>query len=82
MKGPFNGYKCKYCSGKIFSSDFELKKHMKDIHLIDNFSDEENNSKPNISTIPPQQINVTIPPLNNNVNYKNDNKEEFEKKNK
>ena len=80
MKGPFNGYKCKYCSGKIFSSDFELKKHMKDIHLIDNFSDEENNSKPNISTIPPQQINVTIPPLNNNVNYKNDNKEEFEKK--
>ena len=80
MKGPFNGYKCKYCSGKIFPSDFELKKHMKDIHLINNFSDEENNVKQNVYTLPPQQINVTIPPLNNNVNYKNNNKEEFEKK--
>ena len=32
-----NGYKCKYCIGKIFSSEFELKKHLNDIHLISHF---------------------------------------------
>ena len=82
LKRPMNGYKCKYCTGKLFSSDFELKKHLTDIHLINKFSDDENEYSQNIPQQSPQQINITIPPLNNpNVNNnQNRNKEEFERK--
>ena len=77
FRGPMNGYKCKYCIGKIFSSEFELKKHLNDIHLISQFPDEEINFKSVTQQIP-QQINVTMPPLNNNAN--NNNNEIYEKK--
>ena len=76
FRGPMNGYKCKYCIGKIFSSEFELKKHLNDIHLISQFPDEEINFKSVTQQIP-QQINVTMPPLNNNANNNN---EIYEKK--
>ena len=76
FRGPMNGYKCKYCIGKIFSSEFELKKHLNDIHLISQFPDEEINLKSVTQQIP-QQINVTMPPLNNNANNNN---EIYEKK--
>ena len=76
FRGPMNGYKCKYCIGKIFSSEFELRKHLNDIHLISQFPDEEINFKSVTQQIP-QQINVTMPPLNNNANNNN---EIYEKK--
>ena len=76
FRGPMNGYKCKYCIGKIFSSEFELKKHLNDIHLISQFPDEEINLK-SVTQQFPQQINVTMPPLNNNANNNN---EIYEKK--
>ena len=79
LRGYMNGYKCKYCTGKIFSSEFELKKHLTDIHLIEQFPDEKYNINHNIK---PQQtaseINITVPPLNNN-NLNNNNRE-LEKK--
>ena len=34
-----SGYKCKYCTGKTFPSEFELKKHYNDIHLISNYNE-------------------------------------------
>jgi len=77
FRGPMNGYKCKYCIGKIFSSEFELKKHLNDIHLISQFPDEEINLKSVTHQQFPQQINVTMPPLNNN---QNNNNEKYEKK--
>ena len=64
------------CIGKIFSSEFELKKHLNDIHLISQFPDEEINLK-SVTQQFPQQINVTMPPLNNNANNNN---EIYEKK--
>ena len=71
FRGPMNGYKCKYCIGKIFSSEFELKKHLNDIHLISQFPDEEFNLK-SVPQQLPQQINITMPPLNNNANNNNE----------
>ena len=77
LKG-MNGYKCKYCTGKIFSSEFELKKHLTDIHLIEQFPDEEYTLTHNIKPQTPSEINITVPPLNNN-NLNNNNRE-LEKK--
>ena len=77
LKG-MNGYKCKYCTGKIFSSEFELKKHLTDIHLIEQFPDEEYTLTHNIKPQTPSEINITVPPLNNN-NINNNNRE-LEKK--
>ena len=77
LRGPINGYKCKYCIGKIFSSEFELKKHLNDIHLIDQFPDEEYGFNRNIKPQTNQEINLIMPPLNNNNLNKND---ELEKK--
>ena len=79
LKAPMSGYKCKYCTGKIFSSEFELRKHLNDIHLITQFPDDDTNLRPMPQQIP-QQINVTLPPLNNNVNNINDNNEKLERK--
>ena len=81
LRGNMNGYKCKYCTGKIFSSEFELKKHLTDIHLIEQFPDEEYNITHNIKQ--PQtasEINITVPPLNNNNINNNNNNRELEKK--
>ena len=81
LRGYMNGYKCKYCTGKIFSSEFELKKHLTDIHLIEQFPDEEYNITHNIKQ--PQtasEINITVPPLNNNNINNNNNNRELEKK--
>ena len=84
LKRPTNGYKCKYCTGKFFPSEFELKKHLTDIHLINKFSDDENEYIQNIPQPQqaPQEINITMPPLvNPNVNNnQNRNREEFERK--
>ena len=81
LKIPTNGFKCKYCTGKTFPSEFELKKHLSDIHLIKNIPDDENVFIQNIPLEIPQQINITMPPINNpNINYQNNNKDEFDKK--
>ena len=85
LRGPLNGYKCKYCIGKIFTSEFDLRKHLNDIHLISQFPDENNYISNNIKQPTQPQINVTIPPINynnNNANNNNNNnnKEVFERK--
>ena len=82
FRGPLNGYKCKYCIGKIFTSEFELKKHLNDIHLINQFPDDNNYINNSIRQQTQPQINVTVPPINNNNlnNKNNNNKEIFEKK--
>ena len=63
------GYKCKYCIGIVFPSEFELKKHYGEIHQITQFNDEPQiiKAQPNKSqvTIP---IEVNIPNLNDNIN--------------
>ena len=79
LRGNMNGYKCKYCTGKIFSSEFELKKHLTDIHLIEQFPDEEYTMNYNIKQQAPSEINITVPPLNNN-NINNNNNRELENK--
>ena len=68
-----SGYKCKYCTGKTFPSEFELKKHYNDIHLISNYNEGQpmvkaQKTKSQI-TMP---IEVNLPPFNNLNN--NDNK--------
>ena len=69
-----SGYKCKYCTGKIFPSEFELKKHYNDIHLISNYND-----GPQILKAPKTKSQITMPievnlqPFNNINN--NDNKD-------
>ena len=69
------GFRCKYCTAKIFSSEFELKRHLTDIHLI-NIPPEE--KKPIINQVLPPQINVSIPPINGGNN--NNNQYELEKR--
>ena len=66
------GYKCKYCIGKVFPSEFELKKHLTDIHLISQYNDGQqilkgSHNKSQI-TLP---IEVNLQPMNlmnNNTN--------------
>ena len=68
------GYKCKYCTGKVFPSEFELKKHLSDIHLISQF-----NEPPQIMKPPQNKSQITMPievnlqPLNNAINTDNRN---------
>ena len=74
-----SGYKCKYCTGKIFPSEFELKKHLSDIHLITQFYEPQPQQ---ILKAPPQTksqitmpIDINLQPLNlmNNNNNNNSN---------
>ena len=75
-----SGYKCKYCTGKIFPSEFELKKHLSDIHLISQFNEPQPQQ---ILKAPPQTksqitmpIDINLQPLNlmnNNANNNNQN---------
>ena len=75
-----SGYKCKYCTGKIFPSEFELKKHLSDIHLISQFNEPQPQQ---ILKAPPQTksqitmpIDINLQPLNlmnNNQNNNNQN---------
>ena len=68
------GYKCKYCTGKVFPSEFELKKHLSDIHLISQF-----NEAPQVMKAPQNKSQITMPievnlqPLNNAMNTDNRN---------
>ena len=68
------GYKCKYCTGKVFPSEFELKKHLSDIHLISQF-----NEAPQVMKAPQNKSQITMPievnlqPLNNTMNTDNRN---------
>ena len=79
LRGNINGYKCKYCIGNIFSSEFELKKHLTDIHLIEQFPNKEYSLGHNIKQQTASEINITVPPLNNNY-LNNNNNRELEKK--
>ena len=79
LRSPLNGYKCKYCIGKIFPSEFELKKHLNDIHLIDQFPEEEYGISHNVKQQTNHEINLIMPPLNN-INLNKNNKDELEKK--
>ena len=76
---PLSGYKCKFCIGKTFTSVFELKKHLNDIHLIESPIEEEYKNNINqVEPIPsPQQINITLPPMQNNNNDNNINHLKF-----
>ena len=69
--GNMNGYKCMYCLGITFPSQYELKRHLNDIHLIKQFPDDEYYF--NRTRIQPkiQPINVTLPPMNNANNINN-----------
>ncbi len=84
--GPTNGYKCKFCLGKIFPSQFELKKHLKDIHLIDEFPEEQqyNKSQNYRQQIAPKtEIKIVPPPElinNNNLRNNNNNRNIYEDK--
>ena len=80
LRGPLNGYKCKYCIGKIFTSEFDLRKHLNDIHLISQFPDENNYISNNIKQPTQPQINVNYNNNNANNNNNNNNKEVFERK--
>ena len=76
-----NGYKCKYCIGKLFPSQFELKKHMEDIHMLSDYDNEPQAIKSiktkTQTTIP---IEVNLQPLNNLGNNNNNNNSLLEKK--
>ena len=79
LRGPKEGYKCKYCTGKLFPSEFELNKHLNDVHLISVNKEEqkirESYIKPQVSL--PIEVNL---PLNNFMNKNNNKNELLEKK--
>ena len=79
LRGPKEGYKCKYCTGKLFPSEFELNKHLNDVHLISTNKEEqkikESYIKPQVSL--PIEVNL---PLNNFMNKNNNKNELLEKK--
>ena len=75
-----NGYKCRYCIGKIFSSQFELNNHLKNIHLIEP-EEQVNRSKIKQQYAPKTEIKI-VPPQNMNINnnLRNNNRDKFENK--
>ena len=77
------GYKCKYCTGKVFPSEFELKKHLTDIHLITQFNEGQQfqKSPQQVKSQITMPIEVNLQPMNllpNNNN--NNNNSQLEKK--
>ena len=79
LRRPKEGYKCHYCTGKLFPSEFELKKHYNDVHLITQTNEEQKINEPNIKSPIAMPIEVNIP-LNNLMNKNNNKNEILEKK--
>ena len=75
-----NGYKCRYCIGTIFSSQFELNNHLKNIHLIEP-EEQFKGSKIKQQYAPKTEIKI-VPPQNMNINnnLRNNNRDKFENK--
>ena len=75
------GYKCKYCTGKVFPSEFELKKHLSDIHLITQFNEGQQILKApqQIKSQVTMPIEVNLQPMNL-MNNNNNSNSQLEKK--
>jgi hypothetical protein len=76
-----SGYKCKYCTGKVFPSEFELKKHLSDIHLITQFNEGQQILKApqQIKSQVTMPIEVNLQPMNL-MNNNNNSNSQLEKK--
>ena len=66
-------FKCEHCPGKNFMTEFELHKHLSEVHGINKQNNNNNQNQVNQVQNPPPIINIQYPPnfYNNNENINN-----------
>ena len=66
-------FKCEHCPGKNFMTEFELHKHLSEVHGINKLNNKNNQNQINQVQNPSPIINIQYPPnfYNNNENINN-----------